>query len=68
MGFRGEAMASIAAIAQVEMKTKRHEDEVGTLIEIEGSTVVKQEPIGTPNGTSISVKICFTTHLRDVIS
>jgi len=59
MGFRGEAMASIAAIAQVEMKTKRHEDEVGTLIEIEGSTVVKQEPIGTPNGTSISVKNLF---------
>ena len=59
MGFRGEAMASIAAIAQVEMKTKRHEDEVGTLIEIEGSTVVKQEPIGTPNGTSICVKNLF---------
>ena len=59
MGFRGEAMASIAAIAQVEMKTKRHEDEVGTLIEIEGSTVVKQEPVGTPNGTSICVKNLF---------
>lgn len=59
MGFRGEAMASIAAIAQVEMKTKRHEDEVGTLIEIEGSTVVKQEPIGTPNGTSICIKNLF---------
>lgn len=59
MGFRGEAMASIAAIAQVEMKTKRYEDEVGTLIEIEGSTVAKQEPIGTPNGTSISVKNLF---------
>lgn len=59
MGFRGEAMASIAAIAQVEMKTKRHEDEVGTLVEIEGSTVLKQEPIGTPNGTSISVKNLF---------
>ncbi len=59
MGFRGEAMASIAAIAQVEMKTKRYEDEVGTLVEIEGSTVVKQEPIGTPNGTSISVKNLF---------
>jgi len=59
MGFRGEAMASIAAIAQVEMKTKRHEDEVGTLIEIEGSTVLKQEPVGTPNGTSICVKNLF---------
>lgn len=59
MGFRGEAMASIAAIAQVEMKTKRHEDEVGTLIEIEGSTFIKQEPVGTANGTSICIKNLF---------
>jgi len=59
MGFRGEAMASIAAIAQVEMRTKRHEDEVGTLIEIEGSNFIKQEPIGTPNGTSICIKNLF---------
>ncbi|RZL63980.1 MAG: DNA mismatch repair endonuclease MutL, partial [Pedobacter sp.] len=59
MGFRGEAMASIAAIAQVEMKTKRHEDEVGTLIEIEGATFIKQEPVGTANGTSICIKNLF---------
>lgn len=59
MGFRGEAMASIAAIAQVEMKTKRHEDELGTLIEIEGSVLAKQEPVGGSNGTSISVKNLF---------
>jgi len=59
MGFRGEAMASIAAIAQVEMKTKRHEDEVGTLVEIEGSNIIKQEPTATPNGTSICVKNLF---------
>lgn len=59
MGFRGEAMASIAAIAQVEMKTKRYEDEVGTLVEIEGSTITKQEPIATSNGTSICVKNLF---------
>ncbi|MDQ7949928.1 MAG: DNA mismatch repair endonuclease MutL [Pedobacter sp.] len=59
MGFRGEAMASIAAISQVEMKTKRHEDEIGTLIEIEGATFIKQEPIGTPNGTSICIKNLF---------
>jgi DNA mismatch repair protein MutL len=59
MGFRGEAMASIAAIAQVEMKTKQHEDEVGTLIQIEGATFVKQEPAGTPNGTSIAIKNLF---------
>jgi DNA mismatch repair protein MutL len=59
MGFRGEAMASIAAISQVEMKTKRHEDEVGTLIQIEGATFIKQEPIGTANGTSICIKNLF---------
>jgi DNA mismatch repair protein MutL len=59
MGFRGEAMASIAAIAQVEMKTKRHEDEVGTLIQIEGASFIKQEPVGTANGTSISIKNLF---------
>ncbi|WP_410222235.1 DNA mismatch repair endonuclease MutL [Pedobacter sp.] len=59
MGFRGEAMASIAAIAQVELKTKRHEDEVGTLVQIEGYNFIKQEPTATPNGTSISVKNLF---------
>ncbi|WP_432713444.1 DNA mismatch repair endonuclease MutL [Pedobacter sp.] len=59
MGFRGEAMASIAAIAQVEMKTRRHEDEIGTLIEIEGSNFVKQEPVATAAGTSICVKNLF---------
>jgi DNA mismatch repair protein MutL len=59
MGFRGEAMASIAAIAQVELKTKRHEDEIGTSVHIEGSTIVKQEPVATANGTSISVKNLF---------
>lgn len=59
MGFRGEAMASIAAIAQVEMRTRRHEDELGTLIEIEGATVTKQEPVATPEGTSICIKNLF---------
>jgi len=59
MGFRGEAMASIAAIAQVEMKTRRHEDEVGTMIEIEGSSVTKQEPVATAAGTSICIKNLF---------
>jgi len=44
MGFRGEAMASIAAIAQVELKTRRIEDELGTVVEIEGSKVVNQYP------------------------
>ena len=59
MGFRGEAMASIAAIAQIEMKTRRYEDEIGTLIEIEGANFVKQEPVATPEGTSICVKNLF---------
>lgn len=59
MGFRGEAMASIAAISQVEMKTRRYEDEIGTMIEIEGATFIKQEPCATPAGTSICIKNLF---------
>ncbi|RQP13459.1 MAG: DNA mismatch repair endonuclease MutL [Parapedobacter sp.] len=59
MGFRGEALASIAAIAHVELKTRRVEDELGTLIEIEGSNVVRQEPEALPAGTSIAVKNLF---------
>jgi DNA mismatch repair protein MutL len=59
MGFRGEAMASIAAIAQVELKTQRHEDELGTSLRIEGSEIIGQEPISCPPGTSISVKNLF---------
>ncbi|MFD0964024.1 DNA mismatch repair endonuclease MutL [Pseudofulvibacter geojedonensis] len=58
-GFRGEALASIAAIAHVEMKTKREADELGTLLKIEGSEVTAQEPIVTPVGTSIAVKNLF---------
>lgn len=59
MGFRGEAMASIAAIAQVELKTRRHEDELGTRICIEGSEVISQEPCSTPAGTAVSIKNLF---------
>lgn len=59
MGFRGEAMASIAAVAQVELKTRRHEDELGSQIFIEASEVIKQEPCSTAAGTSISVKNLF---------
>ena len=58
-GFRGEALPSIAAIAQVEVKTRRAEDEVGTLLVISGSKVEKQEPCACPVGTSISVKNLF---------
>lgn len=58
-GFRGEALASIAAVTQVEMKTRRAEDELGTKIVIEGSKVLEQEPITTPVGTSIAVKNLF---------
>jgi len=58
-GFRGEAMASIAAVAQVEMKTKLHNQEVGVKIDIEGSKILTQEPVQTPNGTSIAIKNLF---------
>ncbi|HEU5167042.1 MAG TPA: DNA mismatch repair endonuclease MutL, partial [Chitinophagaceae bacterium] len=59
MGFRGEALASIAAVAQVELKTKRLDDETGTYIEIENSVVKKQEPIAVTEGTSIAMKNLF---------
>ena len=59
MGFRGEALASIAAVAQVELKTRRPEDEAGTYIEIENSLVRKQEPVAIPVGTSIAMKNLF---------
>lgn len=59
MGFRGEALASIAAVAQVELKSKRADDEAGTYIEIENSMVKVQEPVATTNGTSIAMKNLF---------
>jgi DNA mismatch repair protein MutL len=59
MGFRGEAMASIAAIAQVELKTRRHEDELGTCILIEGSEVISQDACSANTGTSICIKNLF---------
>jgi DNA mismatch repair protein MutL len=58
-GFRGEAMASIGAVAQVEMKTRPADAELGTLICIEGSEVKKQEPVVCPAGTSIAIKNLF---------
>ena len=59
MGFRGEALASIAAVAQVELRTRRPEDETGTCIEIENSRVVRQEPVALPTGSSIAMKNLF---------
>ncbi|MCU0353342.1 MAG: DNA mismatch repair endonuclease MutL [Cytophagales bacterium] len=59
MGFRGEAMASIAAVAQVEMRTRRRDEELGTLVRIEASEVKVQEPTSTPAGTHISVRNLF---------
>lgn len=59
MGFRGEALASIAAVAQVELKTRKPEAELGVRICIEGSELKEQEPVVAPEGTSIAVKNLF---------
>ncbi|MFO8236051.1 MAG: DNA mismatch repair endonuclease MutL [Bacteroidales bacterium] len=59
MGFRGEALASIAAIAHVEMKTRTKGDEIGTYIRIEGSKVISQEPAQCPVGSNFTVKNLF---------
>lgn len=58
-GFRGEALASIAAISQVEMKSMKTGEEVGTIIEVDGNEFQDQQPIGMQAGTSISVKNLF---------
>jgi DNA mismatch repair protein MutL len=59
MGFRGEALASIAAVAQVSLKTKRAEDELGSLVEIENSKVTNCSAVAQETGTSISMKNLF---------
>jgi DNA mismatch repair protein MutL len=59
LGFRGEALASIASISQVELKTKRTEDEIGSSVLIEGSEVIDQFPSPCQDGTTVSVKNLF---------
>lgn len=65
MGFRGEALASIAAVAQVILKTRRKEDELGVMVEIEGSKVVNQDNVVCPVGANFLVKnLFFNTPVR----
>lgn len=59
MGFRGEALASIAAVSQMEMRTRLDGEELGTCLQVEGSEVKKQEPVACEKGTSISIKNLF---------
>lgn len=59
MGFRGEALASIAAVAQVELLTRRQEDEIGTRLMIAGSRVAGQEPVSCPVGSNFKVENLF---------
>ena len=59
MGFRGEALASIAAVAQVELRTRMADNEVGTLLTISGSRVVGQEPVSCPVGSNFKVENLF---------
>ena len=59
MGFRGEALASIAAVAQVELATRTNNDEIGTLVSIAGSKITGQEPVACPVGCNFTVKNLF---------
>ena len=59
MGFRGEALASIAAVAHVSLQTRREEDEVGTSIRIAGSKVQSQEPVSCPVGSNFKIENLF---------
>ncbi|MBK7160080.1 MAG: ATP-binding protein [Ignavibacteria bacterium] len=59
LGFRGEALASISSISQVEMKTKTHAEETGTLIRLEGNDIAEVSKTGCNTGTSLAVKNLF---------
>jgi DNA mismatch repair protein MutL len=59
MGFRGEALASIAAVAQVELRTRKHDADLGSRLVIEGSEIISQEPVAMPGGSSLCVKNLF---------
>lgn len=59
LGFRGEALASVASIAQVELRSRKSDDEIGTAVEIHGSEFISQQPVSCPEGTDISVKNLF---------
>lgn len=59
MGFRGEALASIAAVAQVELRTRQEKDELGTCILMEGSRLISQESIACPVGANFAVRNVF---------
>ncbi len=65
MGFRGEALASIAAISKVEMISKTQENEIGYKIQVQGGKVINKEEAGTPKGTSITIEdLFFNTPVR----
>jgi len=59
MGFRGEALASVAAIAEVELRTKEHDHDLGTFIHISGSKIITQEPVRCDSGTNFQIKNLF---------
>lgn len=59
MGFRGEALASVAAVAEIELKTKLHNNELGSYLHIKGSNLISQEIISCPNGSNFGIKNLF---------
>lgn len=66
MGFRGEALASIAAISKVEMTSKYIENEIGYKVEVEGGTIKNKEEAGCPKGTTIIITDLFLIHQLDI--